>query len=170
MGGINSTRWTGHSKKTTVEDCLSLEVEALLNRLGRDLLTHPAHRIVAMAWVDERSGFPGSVEVYGDSRLGTIRLQLRYQAYDGFGSVVDTATEVELLPSETNFSGLRYWFACPVCRRRIGKLYLPLNRLNFACRHCHKLTYKSAQTAHTLATNQRIERLEKMIPESKAKK
>jgi hypothetical protein len=46
----------------------------------------------------------------------------------------------------------RWSFICPLivngrpCGRRVGKLYLPPSARYFGCRHCHGLTYTSAQT------------------------
>jgi hypothetical protein len=56
--------------------------------------------------------------------------------------------------TKCNFGGVRYWFLCPACNRRIGKLYAPLyvplyapsGAGDFKCRHCHNLTYTTAQT------------------------
>jgi len=50
--------------------------------------------------------------------------------------------------------GKRWWFQCPgteglnrreKCQKRVGKLYLPPDKRDFACRECHELTYKSCQ-------------------------
>lgn len=148
MGGFNSTRWEGHRKKTTVEDCLSLDADDLLDKLGREALMCPVQRQYRLNWVDARSGLPGYLIVHYDNRFGTNQLQLGYQACDVSGTWVEMVSKLELLASKTNFNGLRFWFACPLCRRRVGKLYLPPGKLHFACRHCHELTYTSAQTAH----------------------
>jgi hypothetical protein len=48
--------------------------------------------------------------------------------------------------------GLRWWFICPlvvsesVCSLGVGKVYLPPGNCYFGSRHCHELTYTSAQT------------------------
>jgi hypothetical protein len=48
-----------------------------------------------------------------------------------------------------NFGGRRWWFTCPRCGRRAQKLYLPPGRGDFACRHCHRLSYDSrSRDAH----------------------
>jgi hypothetical protein len=41
--------------------------------------------------------------------------------------------------------GQRTWFRCPMCGRRMFKLYRPLGSSLFACRGCHNLTYRSVQ-------------------------
>jgi len=41
--------------------------------------------------------------------------------------------------------GFRRWFCCPVCGRRMFKLYRPPGSNVFACRQCHDLTYRCVQ-------------------------
>ena len=43
------------------------------------------------------------------------------------------------------FKSFREWFTCPRCGSRRFKLYQPDPSSSFACRHCHKLTYRSTQ-------------------------
>jgi len=45
-----------------------------------------------------------------------------------------------LTTTAPRFGGVRYWFLCPRCGQRVGKLYY-VNR--WACRRCHSLAYKS---------------------------
>jgi hypothetical protein len=58
---------------------------------------------------------------------------------------------IRLVTTQPRFGGLRWWFICPPnvngrsCGRRVGKLYLPPRSRYFCCRHCHELTYTSAQ-------------------------
>ncbi len=53
---------------------------------------------------------------------------------------------ITLTSSTPHFGGVRYWFSCPKCSGRVGKLYRPNLADKFACRHCHNLTYLSTQT------------------------
>lgn len=48
---------------------------------------------------------------------------------------------VPLITTSCNYGGVRYWFECLYCQRRVGTLYLRANV--FACRHCQFLTYES---------------------------
>jgi hypothetical protein len=63
----------------------------------------------------------------------------------------DEDYRVGLEATRPRFGGLRWWFLCPLvvrgvpCGRRVGKLYLPPGGRYFGCRHCHDLTYRSAQ-------------------------
>jgi hypothetical protein len=49
-----------------------------------------------------------------------------------------TFSSIRLVTSAPHFGGLRYWFECPSCQCRVGKLYA-LDSL--ACRKCHNLVY-----------------------------
>lgn len=49
---------------------------------------------------------------------------------------------IPLTKTKCNYGGMRYWFLCPKCGRRVGNLYKrPLSSL-FLCRHCQNLTYQ----------------------------
>jgi len=48
---------------------------------------------------------------------------------------------VPIIKTECGFGGSRPWFSCPRCFRRVAVLYLRAK--NFACRHCHGLSYAS---------------------------
>jgi len=63
------------------------------------------------------------------------------------------------------FGGLRYWFLCPRCGRRAGKLYdVSGPSSGWGCRRCHRLTYQSQHvyrsTNPLLRGLQRIARLD----------
>jgi len=163
MGGYNSTRWANHHKKTRVEDCVGLEVNGLLDALGREMLSRPRKGGRSIAWTDEYSGLTAGAYVEYDSSGAFTVLRLIYRAYGWDGTPNEVVVKVELTPTETNFNGLRHWFSCPSCQSRVGKLYLPPGKLYFACRHCHDLTYRSAQTAHEPSVEDRLQRLERHV-------
>ena len=51
--------------------------------------------------------------------------------------------KVGLITSNTNYKGLRYWFKCPLCGIRAGKLYKhPISQI-LGCRGCLNLEYRS---------------------------
>ena len=60
-----------------------------------------------------------------------------------YGNDTDNRQIVPLTTTACNFGGERYWFQCPRCRRRVGALYIPPRKTEFACRHCNNLTYHS---------------------------
>jgi hypothetical protein len=49
---------------------------------------------------------------------------------------------VELAESKTGFGGKRFWFTCPLCKRRIGVLYKYPVSQGLGCRRCLKLDYR----------------------------
>jgi len=49
---------------------------------------------------------------------------------------------VELTTSQAGFKGVRFWFKCPFCAKRVGVLFKhPLNN-KIGCRVCLKLEYR----------------------------
>ena len=61
---------------------------------------------------------------------------------------------IRLTWTPCHFGGRRRWFLCPLCSRRVGKVYLPTTywretgeRVNvFLCRHCFDLTYEQRRS------------------------
>lgn len=53
--------------------------------------------------------------------------------------------DIRLDTTPYNYGGKRYWFLCPVCGKRVGKLYLLPEGRYFACRACNNLTYRSSK-------------------------
>jgi hypothetical protein len=50
--------------------------------------------------------------------------------------------DVELIAAETRFNGVRFWFKCPLCQRRVGVLFKhPLSQA-IGCRLCLNLRYR----------------------------
>ena len=57
--------------------------------------------------------------------------------------------QLAFVTTHCTLGGVRYWFACPYCGRRVGKVYLPCSLYvngeriaRFLCRHCLPLTYE----------------------------
>ena len=50
---------------------------------------------------------------------------------------------LELVPSSTAFNGTRYWFKCPLCKKRAGTLFVHPFRTAIGCRTCLGLEYRS---------------------------
>jgi hypothetical protein len=57
--------------------------------------------------------------------------------------------DIPLSSTRPNYGGIRWWFLCPKCRRRVAQLHKPSNAHHFFCRYCHNLTYESAQSSGT---------------------
>lgn len=131
MGGYNSTRWNDVTTRSVVEECYSL----LAPRLGRGSLgERPLHNM--LRW--ERSGFEVGCTLV-PTTVGTY-LWLTFCRY---GKAIEQG--IELCTTRPHFGGLRWWFVCPRCRGRAGRLHLPPGSTQFWCRACHGLSYESAQ-------------------------
>jgi hypothetical protein len=52
---------------------------------------------------------------------------------------------VELITSNTGFGGVRYWFKCPQCKRRVGTLFTHAISQNLGCRSCLGLEYRKCR-------------------------
>ena len=148
MGGDGSGRWNWHSPKTTVEACLSLDI----NKLRRDsLLYDPGPEGTArgsLIWHNDQEK-TGAAGYRIERNTGGIVYRLLYWIN---GVDVDLPIWIEWIPQ--HFGGVRWWFRCPLavnktpCGRRAGKLYLPPGGRYFGCRRCHNLTYTSCQESH----------------------
>jgi len=57
---------------------------------------------------------------------------------------IEQDVEILSIPSPLG-RGRRYYFKCPWCDRRVGKLYMPSGGTQFACRICYDLTYRSSR-------------------------
>jgi len=49
---------------------------------------------------------------------------------------------VSLTTSQTGFGGIRYWFSCPSCDRRVGVLFVHPITQAIGCRLCLGLEYR----------------------------
>jgi hypothetical protein len=124
MGGYGSTRWRWHRKKATAEQCVILDA-AHWSRLGilRDGII--------------KTGSQSSIRYHVNTTDGHLpRVHLTY----GLGRE-HLDYPVFLETTQPQFGGVRWWFCCPLCRRRLQKLFLPPRASRFGCRHCHNLSY-----------------------------
>jgi len=132
-------RW---SNRLTVEDCpLALDVLGF-HRAGT--LTGPEGATVTVKWT-----IPGEL-----CPLGRLEYRIDHSGPTGLAIYVRRqCVRINLTVDEQRVSvatvrphlgGERPWFVCG-CGRRAGRLYLPPGQRAFRCRHCHHLTYRSAQ-------------------------
>jgi hypothetical protein len=62
-------------------------------------------------------------------------------------SLINSQLEIEglnidLTIGKTNFNGLRLWFKCPICNKRVGVLYRHAISRILGCRGCLGLEYR----------------------------
>jgi hypothetical protein len=71
---------------------------------------------------------------------------------------------IQLVRTTCNYGGSREWFLCPFCSKRVGILYV--DKDDFKCRHCLKLSYWSQQLSYrTIAPTLRyLTKLQEMEP------
>lgn len=149
MGGRGSTRWNGHQKKTTVEECRVLSIRDF-NRAG--ILEEGEFNKGVLEWTHkwthERTAQLG-FEV--DMRTAPPVVRTYYDPMQEDDGRVYQQT-IPLTSNPCNFGGKRWWFRCPGMskrnghdQRRCAKLYLPPGSVSFLCRECHDLTYRSCQ-------------------------
>lgn len=148
MGGRRSGRWQGHDKRTTVEECLVLEIAVLV----RDrLVVHGSRTSGALRWTPEGDEKPIATIGFEADAVDPGHAWMRLH-YTADRTLVDY--RVQLTTTRPNFGGRRWWFLCPVVRggggppRRVAKLYLPPGQVYFGSREAHGLTYTSCQESH----------------------
>jgi hypothetical protein len=143
MIGIGSERKSG--KKTTVEECLSLDAGRLV-RMG--VLANTGCGGASLTWSNRFGEQTLSVPYWADYRAGRPILHL-FVAPPGSTEAVDE--KVPLENTRPHFGGQRWWFLCPLvkngepCERRVRKLYRSPSTWYFGCRTCMDLTYRSVQ-------------------------
>ena len=151
MGGSGSGFPMWKDKKYTVEDCLSLD----LNKLIQKKLIGPWNTSGNLVWTSTGTGEKKAscgfqVEVlHQDSILLTLNytVTIREEKHE-------VKLPIQLETTRPNFGGKRWWFLCPLvknnvpCKQRAGKLHKPPGGLYFGCRHCYSLTYTSCQESH----------------------
>lgn len=164
MGGLGSTRWGGHIKKTTVEECLTLSMDVVGQFEG---LQERKPWQGTIRWTKVRTGeetaniryvfWPRGEGWEWDGEL-VLKYTITRPQYGGEDEVTEVDYGIDLETTPCNFGGERWWFRCPLvksgtpCERRCFKLYCPPGGDYFGCRECYDLTYRSAQTAHEFDT------------------
>jgi hypothetical protein len=138
MGGEGSGTWYRFDKKTTTDECQSVDVRYL----HREGLLKPG-RWFSLRW--SRAGREtGSIRctVIGNEKAERVILTYRHRSGPS-GEWEDVWDPVALTWTACNFGGERPWFICPGagCGRRVAVLYGPGRYC--LCRHCYDLVYES---------------------------
>ncbi len=140
MGGYGSG-FQGFAK-TVVEDCWQLSAD----RMVRAGILKP-NRWSNGRWVwRNRSGEEkSSIGYVADTSEVDGYLQVNY-TFKHSGK--EYRYQIGLTTTEPYFGGVRFWYLCPACGKRVGCLYLPPGGDIYACRACYDLTYTSCQESH----------------------
>lgn len=138
LGGTGSGNWYRAGKKTTTDECHSVDVR-YVHRHG---LLKPGGWF-SLRWTRgdmETGSIRGIVE--GAERPERVILSYRHRSGSG-GEWEEVREPVGLDWTPCNFGGERPWFVCPGagCGRRVAVLHGPGRY--FLCRHCYDLSYES---------------------------
>jgi hypothetical protein len=134
MGGLGSGNRYRFSKKTTTEECHSLDIR----ELHREGLLKPG-TCFRSSW--SRAG-KEAASIRGFVHRDQVVLSYRHRNGLG-GEWEDVKEPVSLEWTVCNFGGERPWFLCPGagCGRRVAIVYG--RGKYFLCRHCYDLRYES---------------------------
>jgi hypothetical protein len=134
VGGLGSGSWYRFNKKTTTDECQSIDIRYL----HRNGLLQPGHSF-SLRWsrAGRQTGSIGGVA--HDDRVTFFYHHRRSSG----GEWEEVKKTVALEWTPCNFGGQRPWFLCPGagCGRRVAVLYGPGKY--FLCRHCYDLSYES---------------------------
>lgn len=133
MGGCGSGRWLRPNRKLTVEKCLSINISQF--NCNMDICFSGQ-----ISWInrymDEELSSIGYAFLPEDETEPMIVLSYRIE-----NRLVKES--INLQKTKPHFGGVRWWLTCPICERRMGKLFLPPKGHYFACRKCCDLRYRS---------------------------
>jgi len=141
MGGYGSGR-EPEKYFRTVEECHSIDISKMVrgewigaNRRTSGIIRwHRAGKEIASV------GFEARVDIHPPY----LRLYYSLNRTDHIDY------KVYLTTSRPKYGGIRYWFLCPTCEKRFGRLYLGWVQRYFTCRICQRLTYSSCRESHDL--------------------
>jgi hypothetical protein len=141
MGGYGSGR---HEEKYcgTIEGCRSLNI----NDMIKGKWIEPGHHTSGII----RWHIAGKevASIRHDDRMDLWPPYLR--RYYTYNKTEHYDYKVHCTTTKPYYEGLRYWFLCPSCNKRVGKLYLAEGQRYFTCRVCQNLTYQSCRDSHKL--------------------
>ena len=131
MGGSGSGTWSRYEAKRTIDEVPAIDIRELQRHRG----LAPGSRFVETWTLGGMIAAQVAIEVRQDYLL------LRYM----LGSRAAHPEPVELVApivvTPCNYGGLRRWFRCPDCKKRIAVIYIQLR--SCLCRRCNDLVYRS---------------------------
>ena len=150
-----------YNKKATTEESYDIDIRVLKKR---KLLS--GKHSTTITWTHNRSDKVATIGIEVDVTEDPL-IRLYYYLTDrDDGTETKYDYEVSLITTDCNLGGVRYWFACPHCGRRVGVLYLAPGDEYFRCRHCNNLSYQSRNRSTLEAfghTSRQIDELHSQI-------
>ncbi len=134
LSGSRNSRW---NRKLTIEECTRLRIAQFYGMLDES--------VIGTVGAFDVSRGKRNIEINFRIDMEQRTVSLRY--WKNEFTIMETI--INLDQTETRFRGKRWWFHC-CCDRRVADLYLRPREYDFACRHCLQLTYRSAQSAHSM--------------------
>jgi len=145
MGGYGSNRWGGwYTPKATVESSMTLSVRRIVGPIiPRKVWRERINWAGIILW--SRNGKPSGSCSYTlvFEHDGPV-LTVSYTVTVG-GTATHERNPIKMVSTTCHYGGVRWWFACPTCKRRVGTVHLAPGARRFACRRCHDLTYAARQ-------------------------
>jgi len=126
-----------YSRKATADESCRLKMSYLRKR---GMLSGQATGEIA--WTSSMTG-KTTVAFLAVDVVDEPHIRISYSLTDRKGNKADFDCEASFLTTDCNFGGIRYWFGCPHCGRRVVVLYLAPGDTHFRCRHCNNLSYHS---------------------------
>ena len=121
----------------------------------------------AITWTSSLTGKEGSIGLTIDMTAEEPYARFNYTTTNKSGDSTEHEYRAYLINTNCNYGGIRWWFACPGCGRRVGVLYMVPGNNRFFCRHCNNLSYHSRNETHPLGilgiTEREIKRLRSEI-------
>ncbi len=151
-----------YSRKATADASCDLSIFRLkkLGMLSKEESFNKA------TWMNSRTGKKTSI-IVGVYITDDPYVRFVYSVTDREGNKTDYDYEVSLVTTPCNFGGVRYWFGCPLCGRRVGVLYMAPGDTKFYCRHCNNLSYHSRNRCTMAAFGDTSRQIDKLRSEIK---
>lgn len=130
-------RYYYNSKATADESC-----RLKISELRKDGMLSSGYSSGTRIWSSNRTDKKTIIDLSVDM-TDEPYVRLIYSVTDREGKRTDYDYQVSLVTTPCNFGGVRYWFGCPSCGRRVGVLYLAPGDVYFRCRNCNNLSYNS---------------------------
>ncbi|MHC4636696.1 MAG: hypothetical protein ACYTBP_08250 [Planctomycetota bacterium] len=148
-------------RKCTVEEAYDLSISRL-----REMGMLRGHAETVITWTSSRTGKSSSIKLTVNT-VNEPYAQLQYDLTGRDGNSRHFDYKVRLETTPCNFGGIRYWFACPSCHRRVAVIYLSPKGHYFQCRDCNNLSYRSRNRCRIESWGETSRQIEKLRGEIK---